>query len=45
MNPGGGQTVVQRATDPLNHFATPGVGDQMLLVPTQGGVEAFRISV
>ena len=45
MNPGNGQTVVQRATDSLNHFATPGVGDQMVLVPTQGGVEAFRISV
>ncbi len=45
MNPGNGQTVVERATDPLNHFATPGVGDQMVLVPTQGGVEAFRISV
>lgn len=45
MNPGTGHTVEQRSTDPLNHFATPGVGDQMLLVPTQGGVEAFRISV
>jgi len=44
MNPGTGHTVVDRATDPLNHFATPGVGDQMVLVPTQGGVEAFRIS-
>jgi hypothetical protein len=37
--------VLQRTTGPLNHFATPGVGDQMLLVPTQAGVEAFRISV
>jgi outer membrane protein assembly factor BamB len=45
MNPGTGQTVLQRTTGPLNHFATPGVGDQMLLVPTQAGVEAFRISV
>ena len=45
MNPGSGQTLVQRATDSLNHFATPGVGDQMVLVPTQSGVEAFRISV
>jgi outer membrane protein assembly factor BamB len=44
MNPGTGHTVVQRATAPLNHFATPGVGDDMVLVPTQGGVEAFRIS-
>jgi polyvinyl alcohol dehydrogenase (cytochrome) len=44
MNPGTGDTVVRRATDPLNHFATPGVGDQMVFVPTQGGVESFRIS-
>jgi outer membrane protein assembly factor BamB len=44
MNPGTGRTVVQRSTDPLDHFATPGVGDQMVLVPTQRGVEAFRIS-
>jgi outer membrane protein assembly factor BamB len=43
MAPGTGQTVVERDTEPLNHFATPGVGDQMVLVPTQGGVEAFRI--
>ena len=42
MNPANGHVVVQRNTDALNHFATPGVGDGMVFVPTAGGVEAFR---
>jgi hypothetical protein len=42
MNPLTGHVVLERSTDALNHFATPGVGDGMVLVPTAGGVEAFR---
>ncbi len=42
MNPVTGHVVVHRTTDDLEHFATPGVGDGMLLVPSAGGVEAFR---
>ena len=42
MNPVNGHVVFQRNTDALNHFATPGVGDGMVFVPTAGGVEAFR---
>jgi len=41
MNPVNGDVVVQRATDSLEHFATPGVGDKTLFVPTAAGVEAF----
>jgi outer membrane protein assembly factor BamB len=41
MNPVDGHVVIQRATDSLEHFATPGIGDKMLLVPTTAGVEAF----
>jgi polyvinyl alcohol dehydrogenase (cytochrome) len=41
MVPTNGAVVVQRSTDSLNHFATPSVGDGMLLVPTQQGVEAW----
>jgi outer membrane protein assembly factor BamB len=41
MRPSSGQVTVVRATGALEHFATPSVGDAMLLVPTQGGVEAF----
>jgi len=37
-----GHVVVMRATGPLEHFAAPGVGDNLVLVPTQSGVEAFR---
>ena len=43
MNPVNGHVAVQRNTDTLNHFATPGVGDGMIFVPTAGGVEAFRV--
>jgi outer membrane protein assembly factor BamB len=42
MNQASGHVVVERQTDALEHFATPGVGDGLLLVPTAGGVEAFR---
>jgi polyvinyl alcohol dehydrogenase (cytochrome) len=42
MNPSSGHVVVARATDGLNHFATPAAGEGLLLVPTQGGVEAFH---
>jgi outer membrane protein assembly factor BamB len=41
MNPVNGHVVVKRTTDALEHFATPAVGDRMLLVPTAAGVEAF----
>lgn len=41
-NPLSGHVVVRRTTDALEHFATPGVGDGMIFVPTGGGVEAFR---
>ena len=41
MSPATGKVVGTRSTDGLNHFATPGAGDALLLVPTQGGVEAF----
>ncbi len=36
-----GHVAFVRSTDSLNHFATPGFGDGMLVVPTQSGVEAF----
>lgn len=42
MNPSNGHVVVERATEAVDHFVAPAVGDGMLLVPTQGGVEAFR---
>jgi hypothetical protein len=42
MNPVNGQVLVHRTTDALEHFATPAVGDGMLLVPSASGVEAFR---
>jgi len=42
MSPANGQVAVTRATDSLNHFATPAAGDGILLVPTSNGVEAFR---
>lgn len=42
MNPVTGQVTFHRPTDPLEHFATPAVGDTMLIVPTAEGVEAFR---
>jgi outer membrane protein assembly factor BamB len=42
MNPVTGAVVLQRSTDPLEHFATPGIGDSMIVIPTAGGVEAFR---
>jgi outer membrane protein assembly factor BamB len=37
-----GTAVSTRATLALPHFATPGVGDGMVVVPTLSGVEAFR---
>lgn len=42
MNPLSGHTFLERATDSLPHFAAPGVGDGMLVVPTLTGVEAFK---
>jgi len=44
MNPVNGHVLFRRTTDALVHFATPGVGDGMVLVPTAGGVEAFRVA-
>jgi outer membrane protein assembly factor BamB len=41
MNPSTGHVVLQRSTGALEHFATPAVGDAMLFVPTQNGVEAW----
>jgi outer membrane protein assembly factor BamB len=42
MAPTSGHVVITRSTSPLEHFATPAVGDNLVLVPTQDGVEAFR---
>jgi outer membrane protein assembly factor BamB len=42
MNPATGVVTVYRHTDPTEHFATPAVGDAMLLIPTKSGVEAYR---
>jgi hypothetical protein len=42
MSPTTGVGRIERPTDPLVHFATPAVGDKMLLVPTAHGVEGFR---
>jgi hypothetical protein len=42
MNAVNGHVVVRRATENLEHFVAPGVGDGMLFVPTSSGVEAFR---
>jgi outer membrane protein assembly factor BamB len=44
MSPTTGQVVLERTTAPLEHFATPSIGDRMLLVPTQEGVEAWTTS-
>jgi outer membrane protein assembly factor BamB len=41
MNPSTGEVTVQRPTVALVHFATPAVGDAMLLLPTQNGVEGW----
>ena len=41
MDPSTGHVVVERSTGPLEHFATPAVGDARLFVPTQNGVEAW----
>ena len=41
MDPSTGRVVVERSTGPLEHFATPAVGDARLFVPTQNGVEAW----
>ncbi|MCU1492355.1 MAG: hypothetical protein JWO62_119 [Acidimicrobiaceae bacterium] len=42
MSPTTGRVFVQRSTEPLPHFAAPGIGDGMVVVPTTTGVEAFR---
>jgi outer membrane protein assembly factor BamB len=42
LRPGTGAVLVERKTDVLEHFATPGVGDGFVFVPTISGVEAFR---
>ena len=42
MSPTTGHVIFHRSTATLEHFATPGVGDGVVLVPTAGGVEAFR---
>lgn len=42
MNPLTGHVAFSEPTDPLEHFATPAVGDGMLIVPTADGAEAFR---
>jgi outer membrane protein assembly factor BamB len=41
MNPSTGKVAVERSTGALEHFATPGVGDATLFVPTQSGIEAW----
>ena len=42
MDPSTGRVLLERATEPLDHFVAPAAGDDMLFVPTTGGVEAFR---
>ncbi|HXY42905.1 MAG TPA: PQQ-binding-like beta-propeller repeat protein [Acidimicrobiales bacterium] len=42
MSPTTGKVLIQRSTDGDEHFVTPAVGDGMMLVPTQNGVEAWR---
>jgi polyvinyl alcohol dehydrogenase (cytochrome) len=44
MNPSSGQVTVVRSTGGLGHFVAPAVGDDLLFVPTLGGVEAFGTS-
>lgn len=41
MNAATGHVFVERPTAALPHFATPGVGDGRIFVPTLSGVEAF----
>lgn len=41
MSPSSGHVTVVRSTGDLEHFATPGVGDERLLVPTKDGIVAF----
>lgn len=41
MSPSTGHVSVLRPTAALAHFATPAVGDGLVFVPTEGGVEAF----
>ncbi len=41
MDPTTGHVTIARSTDGVEHFATPAVGDRLLFVPTQRGVEAF----
>jgi polyvinyl alcohol dehydrogenase (cytochrome) len=41
MDPSTGRVMVQRPTAALGHFATPAVGDAMLFLGTQNGVEAW----
>lgn len=42
MDASTGRVLVERATEPLEHFVAPAAGDDMLFVPTTRGVEAFR---
>jgi hypothetical protein len=42
MRPASGKVVVTQSLDSVEHFVSPAVGDGMMLVPTSGGVEAFR---
>jgi polyvinyl alcohol dehydrogenase (cytochrome) len=44
MNPSTGHVTIVRSTGALGHFVTPAAGDGLLLVPTQGGAEAFGTS-
>lgn len=41
MNPTTGNVVFQRNTDGVQHFTSPTFDDGYLLIPTDGGVEAF----
>lgn len=41
MSPTTGHVVVRRATDNQMHFATPALGDGMLFIPTEQGVQAW----
>jgi polyvinyl alcohol dehydrogenase (cytochrome) len=41
MSPTTGRVLVRRATDNMVHFAAPSVGDGMLFIPTDQGVQAW----
>ena len=41
LSPATGHVIFQRPTANLNHFATPTIGDGLVVIPTHKGVEAY----